>query len=138
MREIRTFELDHGEPAAAWRVAQPLTLKVMAGQIWLTVEGDLRDHWLHAGDTFGLPRGGVRGSARGRAVRCSRSYWRMAPLTCSCSLPRKRPGRRSGAGCRAGYRLSEGLRCGRGEASFTWPRGRSRQPRHDCPSYSPM
>ncbi len=24
MREIRTFELDHGEPAAAWRVTQAL------------------------------------------------------------------------------------------------------------------
>jgi hypothetical protein len=30
MREIRTFELDHGEPATAWRVARPLTLQVMA------------------------------------------------------------------------------------------------------------
>jgi quercetin dioxygenase-like cupin family protein len=39
MREIRTFELDHGEPATAWRVARPLTLQVMAGQVWLTVEG---------------------------------------------------------------------------------------------------
>jgi hypothetical protein len=37
MREIRTFELDHGEPATAWRVARPLTLQVMAGQVWLTV-----------------------------------------------------------------------------------------------------
>jgi quercetin dioxygenase-like cupin family protein len=57
MREIRTFELDHGEPAAAWRVVQPLTLQVMAGQVWVTVEGDLRDYWLAAGDTFELKRG---------------------------------------------------------------------------------
>jgi quercetin dioxygenase-like cupin family protein len=57
MREIRTFELDHGEPAAAWRVAQPLTLQVMAGQVWLTVEGDQRDYWLASGDTFELNRG---------------------------------------------------------------------------------
>ena len=57
MREIRTFELDHSEPAAAWRVRQPLTLQVMAGQVWLTVEGDLRDHWLSSGETFELDRG---------------------------------------------------------------------------------
>ncbi|MGA3250711.1 MAG: hypothetical protein ABSD12_21590 [Paraburkholderia sp.] len=42
MREIRTFELDHGEPAAAWRITQALTLQVMAGEVWLTVQGDLR------------------------------------------------------------------------------------------------
>lgn len=59
MREIRTFELEHGEPAAAWRVAQPLVLKVMAGQIWLTVEGDSEDYWLSSGDTFELGRGAV-------------------------------------------------------------------------------
>jgi quercetin dioxygenase-like cupin family protein len=57
MREIRTFELDHGEPAAAWRVTQALTLQVMAGEVWLTVQGDLRDYWLSAGETFELNRG---------------------------------------------------------------------------------
>jgi quercetin dioxygenase-like cupin family protein len=57
MREIRTFELEHGEPAAAWRVAQPLVVKVMAGEIWLTLEGDAEDYWLAAGETFELPRG---------------------------------------------------------------------------------
>ena len=57
MREIRTFELDHGEPATAWRVTQALTLQVMAGEVWLTVQGDLRDYWLSAGETFELSRG---------------------------------------------------------------------------------
>jgi quercetin dioxygenase-like cupin family protein len=57
MREIRTFELEHGEPAAAWRVAQPLVVKVMAGKIWLTLDGDAEDYWLAAGETFELPRG---------------------------------------------------------------------------------
>jgi quercetin dioxygenase-like cupin family protein len=57
MREIRTFELDHGEPATAWRVTQALTLQVMAGEVWLTVQGDLRDYWLSAGETFELNRG---------------------------------------------------------------------------------
>ncbi|CAG4890241.1 DUF2917 domain-containing protein [Paraburkholderia saeva] len=57
MREIRTFELEHDEPAAAWRVAEPLILKVMAGQVWLTIDGDPEDYWLAAGDTFELPRG---------------------------------------------------------------------------------
>jgi quercetin dioxygenase-like cupin family protein len=57
MREIRTFELDQGEPAAAWRITQALTLQVMAGEVWLTVQGDLRDYWLSAGETFELKRG---------------------------------------------------------------------------------
>jgi quercetin dioxygenase-like cupin family protein len=59
MREIRTFELEHGEPATAWRVAQPLVLDVMAGEVWLTVEGDAEDYWLAAGESFELPKGAL-------------------------------------------------------------------------------
>lgn len=59
MREIRTFELEHGEPATAWRVTQPLVLQVMAGELWLTVEGDSEDYWLAAGETFELARGAL-------------------------------------------------------------------------------
>jgi quercetin dioxygenase-like cupin family protein len=59
MREIRTFELEHGEPAAAWRAAQPLVLQVMAGELWLTVEGDSEDYWLSAGETFELSDGAL-------------------------------------------------------------------------------
>jgi quercetin dioxygenase-like cupin family protein len=66
MREIRTFELEHGEPAAAWRAAQPLIVKVMAGEIWLTVEGDERDHWLASGESFRLPRGALAWISAGR------------------------------------------------------------------------
>lgn len=57
MREIRTFELEHGEPATAWRVTQDLVLQVMAGELWLTVEGDAEDYWLTAGETFELGSG---------------------------------------------------------------------------------
>jgi len=57
MREIRTFELEHGEPATAWRVAQPLNLKVTTGEVWLTLEGDAEDYWLAADESFELPRG---------------------------------------------------------------------------------
>jgi quercetin dioxygenase-like cupin family protein len=66
MREIRTFELEHGEPAAAWRVAQPLLLKVTAGQVWLTVEGDVMDYWLTRGETFKLPRGATAWLSAGK------------------------------------------------------------------------
>ncbi|MBP0591312.1 DUF2917 domain-containing protein [Paraburkholderia sp. LEh10] len=59
MREIRTFELEHGEPASAWRVAQPLTVNVLAGELWLTVEGDAEDYWLAAGESFELKRGAI-------------------------------------------------------------------------------
>ncbi|MGH8781412.1 DUF2917 domain-containing protein [Paraburkholderia sp.] len=66
MREIRTFELEHGEPAAAWRAAQPLVVKVMAGEIWLTVEGDAEDYWLASGESFRLPRGAMAWISAGR------------------------------------------------------------------------
>ncbi|GAB6847802.1 DUF2917 domain-containing protein [Paraburkholderia kururiensis] len=67
MREIRTFELEHGEPAAALHAAQPLVLEVRAGQIWLTVEGDAGDYWLAAGESFALPRGARTWVSSGRA-----------------------------------------------------------------------
>ncbi len=87
MREIRTFELGHGEPAAAWRVAQPLVLKVMAGEIWLTLDGDPEDYWLAAGETFELPRGArvwVSAGQHGARValtfaHCTRQVRTMAP-----------------------------------------------------------
>jgi quercetin dioxygenase-like cupin family protein len=66
MREIRTFELEHGEPAAAWRVAQPAILKVTAGEVWLTVEGDAEDYWLTRGESFKLPRGVTAWVSAGR------------------------------------------------------------------------
>jgi quercetin dioxygenase-like cupin family protein len=72
MREIRTFELEHGEPASAWRVAQPLAVNVLAGELWLTVEGDAEDYWLAAGESFELKRGVVAWLSAGRdGVRLS-------------------------------------------------------------------
>lgn len=59
MREVRIFELEHGEPASAWRVARPTIFKVISGEIWLTVEGDSEDHWLATGETIELPRRAV-------------------------------------------------------------------------------
>jgi quercetin dioxygenase-like cupin family protein len=57
MREIRTFELEHGEPAVAWRIARPGVLTVTEGQVWLTLEGDAEDYWLAPGAPFALPQG---------------------------------------------------------------------------------
>jgi quercetin dioxygenase-like cupin family protein len=72
MREIRTFELEHGEPASAWRVAQPLAVNVLAGELWLTVEGDADDYWLAPGESFELKRGAVAWMSAGRdGVRLS-------------------------------------------------------------------
>jgi len=92
MREIRTFELEHGEPATAWRVAQPLVLKVMAGEIWLTVEGDSEDYWLAAGDTFELPRGSRAWVSAGRrdarlALMFAGCVERMRTMAASRSRP---------------------------------------------------
>lgn len=57
MREIRTFEMERDEPAAVWRIAQPIVVKVTAGQLWLTIEGDAEDYWLDAGQSFVLTAG---------------------------------------------------------------------------------
>ncbi|MBW9103491.1 DUF2917 domain-containing protein [Paraburkholderia phenoliruptrix] len=67
MREVRIFELEHDEPAAAWRVARPSTFKVISGEIWLTVEGDSADYWLATGESIELPRHAVTWISAGRA-----------------------------------------------------------------------
>ena len=67
MREVRIFELEQGEPAAAWRVARPSIFKVISGEIWLTVEGDNRDHWLATGESIELPRRAVAWISAGQA-----------------------------------------------------------------------
>ena len=80
MREIRTFELEHDEPATAWRVAEPLILKVMAGQVWLTIDGDPEDYWLAPGATFELRRGA------GAWVSAGPDTARVALTVAGCAL----------------------------------------------------
>lgn len=67
MREVRIFEMEHDEPAAAWRVARPSVFKVISGEIWLTVEGENGDHWLATGQSIELPRGAMAWVSAGRA-----------------------------------------------------------------------
>ncbi len=55
MREIRTYAFEPGEPATRWRARRPARLVVTAGEVWLTIEGSLDDHWLAAGQSFDLP-----------------------------------------------------------------------------------
>lgn len=57
MREIRIFELEHGEPAETWRLAQAMQLHVSEGELWLTLGGDAGDYWLRAGESIRLPAG---------------------------------------------------------------------------------
>jgi quercetin dioxygenase-like cupin family protein len=66
MREVRIFEMEHDEPAAAWRVARPSVFKVISGEIWLTVEGENGDHWLATGQSIELPRGALAWVSAGR------------------------------------------------------------------------
>ncbi|SAL77494.1 hypothetical protein AWB71_05480 [Caballeronia peredens] len=54
MREIRTFELDRRDAPTGWFIDRPQTLRVMRGQIWLTIEGEADDHWLDAGASVEL------------------------------------------------------------------------------------
>jgi quercetin dioxygenase-like cupin family protein len=67
MREVRIFELEHGELASAWRVARPSHFKVISGEIWLTIEGDSEDHWLATGESIELPRRAVAWISAGQA-----------------------------------------------------------------------
>ncbi|HEV3430549.1 MAG TPA: DUF2917 domain-containing protein [Paraburkholderia sp.] len=57
MREIRIFELEHGEPAETWRLAQAMQLHVSEGELWLTIDGDASDYWLRAGESMALLSG---------------------------------------------------------------------------------
>ncbi|MBB3002024.1 hypothetical protein FHX57_004382 [Paraburkholderia tropica] len=57
MREIRIFELEHGEPAESWRLAQAMQLQVSEGELWLTMGGDADDYWLRAGESIRLAAG---------------------------------------------------------------------------------
>ncbi|WP_321847076.1 DUF2917 domain-containing protein [Paraburkholderia bannensis] len=57
MREIRIFELEHGEPAETWRLAQAMQLHVSEGELWLTIGGDANDYWLRAGESIDLMAG---------------------------------------------------------------------------------
>lgn len=57
MREIRIFELEHGEPAETWRLAQTMQLHVSEGELWLTLGGDADDYWLRAGEAMHLEAG---------------------------------------------------------------------------------
>ncbi|MGF6773201.1 quercetin dioxygenase-like cupin family protein [Paraburkholderia sp. GAS199] len=85
MREVRIFELEHGEPAAAWRVARPSIFKVISGEIWLTIEGDSEDHWLATGESIELPRRAVAwvsaGQSGARFALASGSEQRVARPT---------------------------------------------------------
>lgn len=57
MREIRIFELENGEPAETWRLAQAMQLHVSEGELWLTIGGDANDYWLRAGESVELLAG---------------------------------------------------------------------------------
>ncbi|SDC27924.1 DUF2917 domain-containing protein [Paraburkholderia lycopersici] len=57
MREIRIFQLEHGEPLETWRLAQAMQLHVSDGELWLTLAGDAGDYWLRANESIDLPAG---------------------------------------------------------------------------------
>lgn len=67
MREIRIFELEHGEPAETWRLAQAMQLHVSEGELWLTLGGDADDYWLRGGESIRLAAGARVYLSAGRA-----------------------------------------------------------------------
>lgn len=54
MRELFTKESLVLEPGCAVSgiAAQAQTLRILRGQVWITVEGVAHDYWLSAGDSF--------------------------------------------------------------------------------------
>ncbi|RQS75088.1 DUF2917 domain-containing protein [Burkholderia sp. Bp8963] len=57
MRELRLYVLDGDEPAGRWRMIDRTSLQVADGELWVTVEGELADHWLLPGETLVFARG---------------------------------------------------------------------------------
>ena len=55
MREIRTLELQQSDVPVSWFIDRTHTLRVCQGLLWLTLEGELDDRWLRAGDSVTLP-----------------------------------------------------------------------------------
>lgn len=49
MDELRTFELDEPHVAQALTPTRAATISAVTGPIWITVEGDIDDIWLGAG-----------------------------------------------------------------------------------------
>ncbi|WP_233831855.1 DUF2917 domain-containing protein [Paraburkholderia sp. ZP32-5] len=99
MREVRIFELEQGEPAAAWRVARPTIFKVISGEIWLTVEGRHDDHWLATGESIELAKGSVAwisaGSSSARFALASGSQRKSSKPLSGWPMPgwlARRPG----------------------------------------------
>jgi len=39
------------------RLEQKLVIRTVSGRIWITIETDVNDYWLSAGETLVLPRG---------------------------------------------------------------------------------
>ena len=49
----KLLQLTRGE-LVAWEEPHAMRLRVLAGLVWITREGDLGDHFLHAGGSFPL------------------------------------------------------------------------------------
>lgn len=57
MRELRTFELDEPNRPVSWRARHGQSVTALEGRLWLTVEGQCADIWLHPGDVHALTEG---------------------------------------------------------------------------------
>ncbi len=69
--------------AASIQVGVGAAIRCVSGSIWLTQEGDARDHWLVAGVSFCVDRGGraVLGALDGPAAVIVEPAHSMAPGT---------------------------------------------------------
>lgn len=111
MREIRIFELEHGEPVETWRLAQAMQLHVSEGELWLTIAGDAGDYWLRAGESIGLAAGvrvhvsagreGVRFVLALGGANAEAPAWTVAPV----DMERVRAAGASGVAARIGEAL---------------------------------
>ncbi len=74
----------HGGPislsgAQRWQVPAAGCLRVVAGAVWLTRDGDLDDHWLMPGQCLALPRGARVTAEPARAGQRARLVWQAQP-----------------------------------------------------------
>jgi hypothetical protein len=54
VREIRTLELGQSDVPECRYIDRPHTLTVCHGMLWITIEGELDDRWLRAGESVEL------------------------------------------------------------------------------------
>ena len=127
MRELRLYVIEGDEPAGRWRIVDRTALEVADGEVWVTIEGRIDDHWLARHARLGQ-RGGARRDVRVRSARRARRARRAGVVAAARRMARRPASRARIAADVAPRRWRIGVRPGiaRAHARFGRPRGHRR------------